>query len=186
MRRPRFQPKKPRSIAAVLAAALLLALAALAALACAAPAPMPNGNPSNPAVEPTAAAPTSTPQPAIPQAFWDCLLQERESWQSQPAPARWLNSAASASIGAARTCAASSLPPYDPATHPPQDGATLAACFDRERERFLALYPEQEALASADNFFLNGLNQVCYTADRLPEFRFRNPERSSSGAVNPG
>ena len=181
MKSPRFldQNRHHCCPTADLLPALLAALSVLLLLACAAPVPTP-APPAAPAPadnSPIIAAPdTALPAPPVPQAFWDCVLQKRETWQSRSAPYQWLNSDASASIAAARACAASHLPPYDPANHPPEDGAALAACFDQERDHFLILYPEREALASADNFFLNGLNQVCYTEQRLPEFRFRNPE----------
>ena len=153
---------------------LLLLLITLPALAACAAEPPGVSPAAPPPVSPAAAKPTALPSSLAP--FWNCLLRERRRWHSGRPLYRLFNSEPSAALESSRRCALDELPPWRPEKHPPEDGAAVRACLDRERQKFLALYPEREALAAGDNFFLQGLARVCYLTERTPEFRFPNPE----------
>lgn len=120
--------------------------------------------------------PATPPAVGLPLQFWDCILRERRRWGHGAPWYRRFNPEASAALAAARRCAESHRPPWPPEKHPPADGAAIRACLDRERGRFLAWYPEWKELADGDNFFLQGLNRICYLTERTPNFRFKNAE----------
>ena len=157
---------------------LLITLPALAACAAKPAEQLSAAAPTPLRASPAAATPTALPSNLTP--FWNCLLRERRRWHSGRPLYRFFNSEPSAALESSRRCAAGDLPPWRPEEHPPEDSAAVRACLDRERQRFLSLYPEREALAAGDNFFLQGLARVCYLTERTPEFRFPSPENPTT------
>ena len=153
---------------------MLILLPALAACAAASPEQFPAAAPTPTRNSSTTAILTDLPPSLTP--FWDCLLRERRRWHSGRPLYQLFNPEPSTALQAARRCADDELPPWRPEEHPPEDGAAVRNCLDQERERFLTIYPEREALAAGDNFFLQGLKQVCYLPERARDFRFHSPE----------
>ena len=123
--------------------------------------------------------PATPPASGLPLQFWDCILTEKHRWVHGSPWHRRFDSEVSTALAAARRCAESHRPPWPPEKLPPAEGAAIRACLDRERDRFLAWYPEWKKLADGDNFFLQGLNQICYLTERTPKFRFKNAETPS-------
>lgn len=165
----------PLPLPKILALALLpLLLAAACAAGPTAPS-LPEAD--SPGAAPAAAEniprPTAAPDPAAAaRAFWNCIEDRRARWGELNRYQRFLSSEIGAAQEAAQACAAAQLPPWNPGTHPPNDGADVAQCLDREHRRYQGLGFPRNPPAGAASFADQGLTKICYIGERITEFGF--------------
>ena len=112
------------------------------------------------------------------QRFWTCLRAAHSRYHQQNPIYRFFNPESSAALAAARHCAASSLPEYagDRQAAAPA-GAQAADCINQAMADYAKAqetYPDQPD-PRADNFALQGYNQVCYIDQKAPPFGFPDP-----------
>ena len=152
---------------------LTLLLPLLAACAAGPTAPTETESTRIPATAPTGRESAAAADPeATAREFWNCMAAARAEWAQRSRYQKFLSSEIGAALAAANACGAAHLPPWNPDTHPPEDGADVAACLEREHARYQALGFPRPPKVGAATFADQGLTKICYIGERIPEFGF--------------
>lgn len=126
---------------------------------------------------PTPTPPAVTNLPSAKAAFWDCVLTWQRRYQEANTFQRALalNSEIFQSQSAASQCQ-EHLPGYaEPLQEPAIAGAAVSDCLDQEKDLYQAAYPRGPDPGTND-FILQALNKICYTAERRPDYGFATPQ----------